>query len=373
VLATIAAELGDPNSALAKEIVSNKRSLAKLVELVDDAVCASGDPDVCQQQVKRHNDENARKRENAANFLQFVGAWGISAQEAVTGRAAGSGRQISDGERAENGVEVALSLVPLAAGARRAGSGARDVGKLRRLTIAANCIGHSFAANTAVVMSDYSFKRIDEIRVGDLVLASEPDSDSDRAIPREVTAIHVHRDSDLVDIKVSSSEGNSTIEATVGHQFWSSTVNSWVPAERLSSGEKLTSLRGETVTVRSLDHKQEERSMFDLTVAESHSYYVGTGSVAVLVHNCGSFGLKIEKQVGNLILDGDIPRNLQDVVRGKSLSDLAELKELLEISIPNRTANLRAFGELDTVAHAIHVTRVQEERQLLAAVIDALG
>jgi RHS repeat-associated protein len=158
---------------------------------------------------------------------------------------------------------------------------------------------HSFRADTTVLMDDGETKKISEIVIGDKVRTTDPKTGV--TVVREVTAVHVNRDSDLADLIVGDGEGRlSTIHTTQHHRFWDETRNGWVDAVELVAGERLHGVSGEVVTVEGVKTWTGLQTMYDLTVEGVHTYYVETGSTGVLVHNCDPLETQVKGKTPRL-------------------------------------------------------------------------
>ncbi|MFI7672301.1 RHS repeat-associated core domain-containing protein [Actinophytocola sp. NPDC049390] len=139
---------------------------------------------------------------------------------------------------------------------------------------AADLVGsaNSFAGDTRVRMADGTTKRIDEVRVGDVVLATDPTTG--RGGPRVVTAVVEGTGvKDLVEVRV----GGSEIVATQGHPVW---LGRWVDAGDLATGDRVTA-----GTVTATREWTERRTVYNLTVDGLHTYHVVAGDADLLVHN----------------------------------------------------------------------------------------
>lgn len=78
-------------------------------------------------------------------------------------------------------------------------------------------------------------------------------------------------------------DGDS-IDTTPDHPFLTAD-RGWVEARDLRVGEPVWSADGSTGAVASLTIDEAPAQMWDLTVADAHTFFVGAG--AWLVHNCG--------------------------------------------------------------------------------------
>ncbi|MET8979708.1 RICIN domain-containing protein [Streptomyces sp. NPDC004539] len=146
------------------------------------------------------------------------------------------------------------------------------------------CRRNSFPGSTEVRMADGSHKPIRDVRVGDLVLATDPETGL--TLARPVIDTFRHDTERLVDITVVG----GTLTTTVGHRFYVD-GRDWTVASDLRIGDRLRSPDGSLRTVIELRERSglTPREVYDLTVDELHSFYVGTtGDLPqdVLVHNC---------------------------------------------------------------------------------------
>ncbi|WP_328339692.1 RICIN domain-containing protein [Streptomyces violaceus] len=146
------------------------------------------------------------------------------------------------------------------------------------------CRVNSFPGDTRVLMADGSRKAIRDVRVGDLVLAADPESGRSAAQP--VTDTFRHGTRRLVDITVA----DGMLTSTAGHLFHVE-GRGWTVVSDLSLGDRLRTPDGELRTVTGLRDRAglAPREVYDLTVDRLHTFYVGTAGVSpqdVLVHNC---------------------------------------------------------------------------------------
>ncbi|MFF3018243.1 polymorphic toxin-type HINT domain-containing protein [Streptomyces sp. NPDC057939] len=148
-----------------------------------------------------------------------------------------------------------------------------------------SCKRNSFAAGTPVLMADGSHRPINSLQVGDQVLATDPDTGVRRSEP--VTDTFQHASSHLVSITLAD---GSTLDTTPGHKIHTSR-RGWVAASELRPGDLLFRPDGGRLAVTYVrDHPDTAaRQVYDLTVNNLHTFYVGTGgprTTDVLVHNC---------------------------------------------------------------------------------------
>ena len=173
--------------------------------------------------------------------------------------------------------------------------------------------GNSFVRGTRVLMADGSQKPIEDIRIGDLVWASDPETAEEG--PRTVLATIVGEGvKTLVEITVDTTtqidaatldqadlpDGPSrpgptvlgdAIIATDGHPFWVPLLGEWVDAVDLVPGMWFLSSEGTLVHVADTRVWAEPERVHNLTVQDLHTYYVLAEATPVLVHNCNRASL----------------------------------------------------------------------------------
>ncbi|WP_345691177.1 polymorphic toxin-type HINT domain-containing protein [Streptomyces coeruleoprunus] len=151
-----------------------------------------------------------------------------------------------------------------------------------------------FLAGTAVQMADGSTKDIENVAVGDEVLATNPLTGETGA--REVTQLIVtDDDKHFNELTITTSNGSEKLTATHEHPFWSPSENTWVEARALKPGMTLRTDAGTTVKVKSNNAFSKRARTYNLTVDDLHTYYVLAGQTPVLVHNCNvALGQKAE-------------------------------------------------------------------------------
>ncbi|MEN3540967.1 DNRLRE domain-containing protein [Microbispora sp. ZYX-F-249] len=147
----------------------------------------------------------------------------------------------------------------------------------------------SFVPGTEILMADGSLKPIEDVKAGDHIVATDPQT--------EKTEYHVVLEpltsqgrKVLVHLKIgvggNKGPGIGEIVATDNHPFWAEDLKTWVPAGHLQPGTWLRTSAGTYVKVltiqRRVAHKQR---VYNLTVENFHTYYVLAGDQAVLVHN----------------------------------------------------------------------------------------
>ncbi|HET6532887.1 MAG TPA: LamG-like jellyroll fold domain-containing protein [Actinoplanes sp.] len=188
-------------------------------------------------------------------------------------------------------------LVGKAMAGRGAGSMGREAvesaGVTARSPLRATAEGscpNSFAPATAVVMADGTTKRIGDVKVGDLVLATDPTTGrtEKRAVTALIIGVGEKRMVELtVDVDGDKGDRTATITATDGHPFWAPDLRRWVDAGELAAGSMLQTGAGTYVRVDAVKRwTAQKQRVHNLTVDGLHTYYVGAANRSVLVHNC---------------------------------------------------------------------------------------
>ncbi|MQS06854.1 hypothetical protein FNX48_006600, partial [Streptomyces sp. IF17] len=139
-------------------------------------------------------------------------------------------------------------------------------------------------------MADGSTKPIEEVRKGDRVLATDPETGETRAetVTAEITG---EGEKELVTVTVDTDgeEGSETFDivATDGHPFWVEDLREWIDATDLRAGQWLRTSVGTYVQVTAVQRWTAGATVHNLTTTNLHTYHVLAGATPVLVHNCG--------------------------------------------------------------------------------------
>lgn len=147
-------------------------------------------------------------------------------------------------------------------------------------------------------MADGKTKPIDMIQVGDLVLATDPETGE--TATEEVTNLILGSGlKELVRVG-SDPDGDGVtdwITATDGHPFWVRR-RGWTDADDLKLGDQFVSDKHTTLQVTMLSRSIRVAVVHNITVNRIHTYYVKTGDQSVLVHNgsCPVHGHDQQKQ-----------------------------------------------------------------------------
>jgi hypothetical protein len=156
---------------------------------------------------------------------------------------------------------------------------------------------------TPVLMGDGSTRPIQDVNVGDRVVATDPETEV--SLVKPVTQLHRNTDKDLTDVTVTrvaekKRAGRSVgrvaaavvglaaavvLQTTAHHPFWDETTDTWVNASELTVGHEFRTVDGDKVIVTKVDNHTGVKEMRDLTVADTHTYYVFADRAPILVHN----------------------------------------------------------------------------------------
>ncbi|WP_236567814.1 RHS repeat-associated core domain-containing protein [Nocardiopsis sp. FR6] len=175
-------------------------------------------------------------------------------------------------------------------------------------------LNNSFVPGTRVMMADGSTKPIEEVEVGERVLATDPetgeqtarrvlativgsgaktlveitvDPTTEREAPGETTGAEAQSDrAEQSEISGPVTAGDVVI-ATDGHPFWVPDPELWVDAIDLTPGTWLQTSAGTWVQVSAVRSWTQAAVVHNLTVQSVHTYHVTAGSLDLLNHNCG--------------------------------------------------------------------------------------
>ena len=215
--------------------------------------------------------------------------------------AVAAGRRLAGGAQAGRATAQASAEAAQEA-ARAAGQAAETAGRTATLRAATNLGRHvegpgnpipapvragrgvdpvyCFVAGTLVATAQ-GHRPIEEIGEGDFVW-SRSEETGELAL-RPVAQLFVTPDQATVEIEIVSESGHlETIGATLEHPFWVP-GEGWVPAGRLEPGDELWTWRDEWLRVRQVRGSPERETVYNLEVAEDHTYFVGEAEA--WVHN----------------------------------------------------------------------------------------
>ena len=136
-----------------------------------------------------------------------------------------------------------------------------------------------FTADTPVVMADGSTKRIDQVEVGERVLAHDPATGEDVAATVERTFVHEK----VPTLRVTTTGG--VVETTATHPFYVED-RGYTPADQLHEGDTLHTPNGQVTQVVSIQATGHHETVHNLAIGGLHNYHVVTNTgQPILVHN----------------------------------------------------------------------------------------
>lgn len=192
--------------------------------------------------------------------------------------------------------EKALSAVKTAA-TKAAAAAKQAVGAAGKA-----CNANSFLPGTAVLMADGKRKAIDQIKVGDKVVATDPLTGKTAVETVAATIVGAGVKSLVeVTLDVDGAKGSRTgaVVATEGHPFWVVNERAWVDASKLHVGDVVRTPTGVRLQVVALARWTTLAKVHNLTIGNAHTYHVLAGATPVLVHNsgpgCGSVWIDSKK------------------------------------------------------------------------------
>jgi RHS repeat-associated protein len=146
------------------------------------------------------------------------------------------------------------------------------------------CRSNSFVPGTPVLMADGTAKPIEDVEIGDFVLANSPETGETAA--EEVTDLILGEGlKELVKVGIDSELGATAwVTATEGHPFYARD-SGWIDAEELEIGNLLVADDADAVAVIDLRRITQRTVVHNLTVNRIHTYFVLAGEQPVLVHN----------------------------------------------------------------------------------------
>ncbi|WP_186786051.1 polymorphic toxin-type HINT domain-containing protein [Paenibacillus agilis] len=209
-------------------------------------------------------------------------------QQAFSGYNHITGEQLSTAERWAEGVGATASFIPIPGmkhagkyvteGVFWAGSKIKNFfgwGSKKVDDVACNC----FTAGTKV-QTDEGEKPIEDIQVGDMVLAKDQNDPNGELAYKEVTNLYRNQRDDIIKLHV----GDQIIETTDNHPFWVE-GKGWIFADELNVGDKLQKADGSNLTIDKVDFVKLNKpvTVYNFTVADYHTYYVT--DLGIWVHN----------------------------------------------------------------------------------------
>ncbi|MFJ9843005.1 polymorphic toxin-type HINT domain-containing protein [Kitasatospora sp. NPDC101155] len=219
--------------------------------------------------------------------------------------------------------------------------------------IAGSCLiggKNSFKPDTPVLLADGSTKPIKDVKQGDNVLSTDPQTDTTSAEPVTATIV-TPDDRQFTDLTLAAeAKSPATITSTQHHPFWDETTQRWTNAADVRIGDQLRAADGTLLTVQATrNYETQPQEARNLSVADLHTYYVLAGATPVLVHNCpegGGFFSNLFKSKA---------QKADEAMRAKRVP--MRLGDLKDMKTPD-------LGDADKLAN----TRGMDDERLLASI-----
>ncbi|MGM7703482.1 polymorphic toxin-type HINT domain-containing protein [Pseudalkalibacillus sp. Hm43] len=213
---------------------------------------------------------------------------------------------------------------------------------LQMWKVACNC----FTAGTKI-MTDDGTKSIEDIEIGDLVLAKN--TDTGEVAHKPVTRLFENQVDETYKLKIA----DETITTTSDHPFWID-GKGWVETSDLQVGDRIETHTGKYLPINQIHQIEEPATVYNFTVDGFHTYYVS--DLGILVHNENCIDPYFYK-------DNVIGKTVDDTTSGTPSQRLG--KNLLEAGIKQP----EKIGDKSWQAH--HIVPVgskytKEARDLLA-------
>ncbi|GAA4206354.1 hypothetical protein GCM10022252_68350 [Streptosporangium oxazolinicum] len=234
----------------------------------------------------------------------------------------GDAKNCYKGDLAACAIFAANFAAPPVSAAVKAVKAAKKLGKLSDTVSAIKkTCRSSFLPGTKVLMADGSLKPIEEVRVGDKVLATDPETNETGARP-VIALITSEGVKNLVRVTVDTdgAKGNKTgaVIATDNHPFWVIELQNWRTAGELRRGQWLRASSGTYIQVANIARwTATDQRVHNLTVDGIPTYYVAVGNTSTLVHNtnCAIDNLIKLINADNIKMTKTVEKHLDDITK----------------------------------------------------------
>ncbi|WP_139489601.1 polymorphic toxin-type HINT domain-containing protein [Brevibacillus dissolubilis] len=170
---------------------------------------------------------------------------------------------------------AAVNVAPAGKLGQVAKSGAKTTKKVVAKTAAVAKKCNCFTAGT-LVLTDKGEKPIEDIEVGDKVLAK--DDETGEIAYKEVEWLFQRDVEETYNIFV----GDEVITTTDEHPFWI-VGKGWVETKNLVVGDVLTTSDGKVLAIKIIDVKKEHKTVYNFMVKDFHTYFVS--NLGIWTHN----------------------------------------------------------------------------------------
>ncbi|WP_084964896.1 polymorphic toxin-type HINT domain-containing protein [Thermoactinospora rubra] len=104
-------------------------------------------------------------------------------------------------------------------------------------------------------------------------------------------------------LQPSAGESNdgSAVIATAAHPFWVASLEAWALTGELRPGQWLKTSTGTWAQISSIQRWIATQPVYNLTVADIHTYHVVVSDTTVLVHNSAPCGAAVVRQIADRV------------------------------------------------------------------------
>nr|WP_303652681.1 polymorphic toxin-type HINT domain-containing protein [Paludisphaera mucosa] len=194
-------------------------------------------------------------------------------------------------------------------------------------------LGGCFAAGTPLLTPEGE-KRVEDFRPGDWVLSAPEDDPDGTPQPRLVQEVFEDY-LPLLELRI----GSASIKTTAEHPFWVE-GRGWTPANMLLEGDRLRTHDGSTVILSGVGDLAESGAVYNLRVADYHTYFVGSSEwgCSVWAHNSctGPSALKAGDVSEEFIKKYDFGAHLKRII--------GDPRRTCPIRTPTTSSSRRAWG-----------------------------
>ena len=165
--------------------------------------------------------------------------------------------------------------------------------------------GGCFVAGT-LVSTNNGYKKIEDIKIGDIVLSYNEQTQENEY--SEVLQTFIH---DITGNIYTLYIENEKIEATGIHRFLiiKNNVGNWIPASELKPNDLVLFADGTLHKIQRIDVKEKSLIVYNFEVSNNHNYYIGINKI--LVHNKGGCFV-----AGTPVMMRGYYKNIEDVQVG---------------------------------------------------------
>lgn len=214
--------------------------------------------------------------------------------------------------------------------------------------------GETSALSASPASGPHATKPIEQIRVGDRVVAQDPLTGETQI--KRVLRVFKRRSRHIRRLCIRSARGlgKQWIETTDEHPFWVPR-RGWVPAGRLVAGDQLRQADGQTATLIDVDFLQTPAGVhvYNIETEDLHTYCVAANdrSSPILVHNCNLGSVEKFYHYTNVPLDAVLARGLRPGKSGKVFltpnASLTPLQAHLGLALPPNRGLPQHLLEID--------------------------